>query len=70
MSVKDQWVSPRKQVLNVLTAYRSYGIGNPSSLSSTDGGFTPTASMAILGEKLGTDPRIGQLSCYGLGKEQ
>jgi hypothetical protein len=32
-------------------------------------GFTPTASMAAVGEKLGTDPRIGLLACYGLGRE-
>jgi hypothetical protein len=32
-------------------------------------GFVPTASMVVLGEKLGTDPRIGQLSYYGLGRE-
>jgi hypothetical protein len=29
-------------------------------------GFTPTASLVVLGEKLGTDPRIGQPSCNGL----
>jgi hypothetical protein len=32
-------------------------------------GFAPTASMVVLGEKLGTDPRIGQPSCCGLGRE-
>jgi hypothetical protein len=25
--------------------------------------------MAVLGEKLGTDPQIGQPSCRGLGRE-
>jgi hypothetical protein len=32
-------------------------------------GFTPTASMVVLGEKLGMNPRIDQLSCCGLGQE-
>jgi hypothetical protein len=32
-------------------------------------GFTPTASMAGSGEKLGTDPRIGHPLCYGLCRE-
>jgi hypothetical protein len=32
-------------------------------------GFAPTASTVVLGEKLGTDPRIGQSSYYGLGRE-
>jgi hypothetical protein len=58
ISVKDRWVGPRKQVLNVLIACRRYGSSKPSSLPSTEVDFTPTASMAILGEKLGTDPWI------------
>jgi hypothetical protein len=29
-------------------------------------GFTPTASMAVLREKLGTNPWINQPTCYGL----
>jgi hypothetical protein len=66
VSVKDRWVGPREQVLNVLIACQRYVPGNPSSLSSTEGGFTVTASMAILGEKLGTDLQIGQLTCFGL----
>jgi hypothetical protein len=32
-------------------------------------GFAPTASMVGLGEKLGTDPWIGQPSCCGFGQE-
>jgi hypothetical protein len=43
-----------------------YNPGKPSSLMSTEGGFTPTASMADSGEKLGTDPWISQSSCCGL----
>jgi hypothetical protein len=41
----------------------------PSSLSSTEGDFTPTALIAALGEKLGTNPQIGQLVCCGLCHE-
>jgi hypothetical protein len=32
-------------------------------------GFAPTASMAALGEKLGTDPWMGQLTCCELCQE-
>jgi hypothetical protein len=46
-----------------------YGPSKPSSLTSTKGGFTPTTSMVVLGEKLGTDPQIGQPSCCELGRE-
>jgi hypothetical protein len=56
VSVKDRWVGPREQVLNVLITCRCYGPGKPSSLPSIEGGFTPTASMAGSGEKLSTDP--------------
>jgi hypothetical protein len=31
-------------------------------------GFAPTASMIVLGEKLGMDSRIDQPSCCGLGQ--
>jgi hypothetical protein len=40
--------------------------GKPSSLPSIEGGFTPTASMTGLGEKLGTNLQIGQPTCCGL----
>jgi hypothetical protein len=50
--------------------YRShidvYGPSKPNSLPSSEGGFTPTASMAALGEKLGTDSWIDQSACCGL----
>jgi hypothetical protein len=35
----------------------------------TEGDFTPTASMAGTGEKLGMDPRIGQPARWGLCRE-
>jgi hypothetical protein len=46
-----------------------YGPSKPNSLLSIEGGFTPTASMAGSGEKLGTDMWISQSSCYGLCRE-
>jgi hypothetical protein len=66
VSVKDLWIDPREQVLNVPIACRRYGSSKPSSLPSTEGGFTPTTSMTVLGEKLTMDPRIGQPACCGL----
>jgi hypothetical protein len=66
VSVKDWWVGPHEQVLKVPIACRCYGPGNPSSMLSIEGGFTPTASMTGSREKLGTDPQIGQSSCCGL----
>jgi hypothetical protein len=46
-----------------------YRHSKSSSVTSTEGGFTPTASMADVGEELGTDPWIGQPSCYELCQE-
>jgi hypothetical protein len=57
MSVKDRWVDPREQVLNVPITCQRYGSGKPTSLPLTEGGFTPTASMVVLGEKLGMNCR-------------
>jgi hypothetical protein len=69
VSVQDRWVDPSEQVLNIPIACRSYGLGKPSILQSTEGSFTPTASVTILGEKLSMDPRIGQPACGGLCQE-
>jgi hypothetical protein len=41
----------------------------PSSWLSTGAWLFPTASLAVLGEKLGTDPHTGQPVCCGLGWE-
>jgi hypothetical protein len=53
--------------------YRShagvYGSSKPSSLSSIKDDFTPTVSMAALGEKLSTHLRIGQPACCELCRE-
>jgi hypothetical protein len=46
-----------------------YEPNKPSSLTSIEGGFTPTASMAGSGEKVGTESWIGQSSCCGLCQE-
>jgi hypothetical protein len=46
-----------------------YRPSRPSNLLSIEGDFTPTASMAGSGEKLGMDPWIGQSSCCGLCRE-
>jgi hypothetical protein len=43
VSVKDRWVGPREQVLNVPIACQCYGPSKPSSLPSKESGFTPTA---------------------------
>jgi hypothetical protein len=39
--VKDRWVGPREQVLNVQIGYRWYGPGKPSSLLPTDVWLSP-----------------------------
>jgi hypothetical protein len=46
-----------------------YEPSKPNSMSSTEGDFTPTASMASSGEKLGMDPQISQPLCCGLCRE-
>jgi hypothetical protein len=69
VSVKDRLIDHHEQVLNVPIACRCYGPGKPSSLPSTEAWFFSITSLAVLGEKLGTDPRTGQPSCCGLGQE-
>jgi hypothetical protein len=46
-----------------------YGPSKPNSLSSTEAWLKPTASLVGLGEKLGVDSWIGQLTCCGLCQE-
>jgi hypothetical protein len=46
-----------------------YGPSKPSSRLSTEAWLFPTASLSIVGEKLGTDPRIGQSVRCGLCRE-
>jgi hypothetical protein len=69
VSVKDWWVAPRQQVLNVPIAYRSYGPGKPSSLLLTEAWLKPTTSWLRVGEKLDGVPKIGQPVCRGYSQE-
>jgi hypothetical protein len=69
MSIKDLWVGPCEQVSNVPITCRRYGHGKPSSRLSTEACIFSTALLAIMGEKMGIDPRTGQSACYGLGQE-
>jgi hypothetical protein len=69
VSVKDRWIGPCEQILNVPITCRCYEPGKPSSWLPIEGGFTPTASMAGLGEKLGMDPQISQSAHWGLCRE-
>jgi hypothetical protein len=69
VSVKDRRVAPREQVLNIPITCRYYGSGKTSSWLSIEACFFLTASLAVVGEKLGTDPWIRHpLSC-GLCRE-
>jgi hypothetical protein len=68
-SFKNRWVDPREQVLNVPIACRRFGPISPVAGCQQKVCFAPTASMAILGEKLGRNPWIGQPVCYGLCRE-
>jgi hypothetical protein len=69
VSVKDRWVSPHEQVLNVLIAYWCYGPSRPSSLSMTQAWFKSSTSLVVGGGKLGGDPQIGQSACWGCSRE-
>jgi hypothetical protein len=44
-----------------------YGPSKPSSQLSTEAWLFSTTLLAVVGEKLRTDPWIGWLSCCGLG---
>jgi hypothetical protein len=60
---------PRKQVLNVPIPYQCYGTDKSSSWLSIEACLFPTASLAVVGEKLGTDPQIRRSSSCGLCRE-
>jgi hypothetical protein len=66
VSVKDRWVGLRKQVLNVPITCRCYGPVKPIGCLSIESCLFPTASLAVVGETLGTDPLIRQSSRCGL----
>jgi hypothetical protein len=69
VSVKDRWVGPREQVLNVLIA--SWYMGPISLVACRQQRVTlpPLLQWLPRGEKLGMDPRIGQPSCARLYRE-
>jgi hypothetical protein len=69
VSIKDRWVGIREQVLNVPIACQRYRPDKPSSWLSIEAYIFPTASLAVMGEKLGMDSRTGQSVCCGLGQE-
>jgi hypothetical protein len=56
VSVKDRWVGPHDQVLNVPIVYWCYGHNKLSSLPSTEGGFIFIASMVASGRETGYGP--------------
>jgi hypothetical protein len=69
VSVKNRWVDPREQVLNVPITCWCYGPSKPSSWLSIEASLFPTASLVIVGEKLSTDPQIKQSSSCELCRE-
>jgi hypothetical protein len=69
VSIKDRWVGPHEKVLKVLIACRCYGSGKPSRWLSTEVCLFPTASLAVVEEKLGRDPWIRRSSNCGLCRE-
>jgi hypothetical protein len=56
VSVKDQWIGPREQVLNVLIAYQRYGPGKPSRWLLTEAWLKPTTSLVESGGETGWGP--------------
>jgi hypothetical protein len=69
VSIKDRWVGPRKQVLNVPIVCRWYEPDKPSSWLSTEACLFLTVSLAVVEEKLGTNPWIRWLLSCGLCRE-
>jgi hypothetical protein len=69
VSVNDRCVGLHEQILNVPIACRCYRSGKPSSWLSTEACLFSTASLAVVGEKLGTDLWIRQPSSCGLCRE-
>ncbi len=69
VSIKDWWVGPREQVLNVPIACWWHVPSKPSSSLSTEVWLKITASFVGLWEKLGTDPQIDRPTCWRLCRE-
>jgi hypothetical protein len=70
MAVKDRWVGPASKYS---TYWSHASVMGPASLvvSCQQKLDSPPliASLVIMGEKLGTEPQIGQPSCCGSGRE-
>jgi hypothetical protein len=62
-------LTPASKFLTYRSHAGVYGPSKPSSQLSIEALLFPTASLAVVGEKLGTDPWIGQLACCGLCRE-
>jgi hypothetical protein len=56
VSIKDRWVGPREQVLNVPFTYRWYGPGKPSSRPSTEDCLCPHCFIGWLKRETGYGP--------------
>jgi hypothetical protein len=56
VSVKDRWVGPSRESVEHIDRVLVYGPSKPSSLPSTEGGFTPTASMVTSGRETRYEP--------------
>jgi hypothetical protein len=69
MSIRDRWVAPASKYWTYRSHAGIYGPSKPSSRHQQMLGFVPTASMVGSGEKLDTDPRIGQPAYCGLCRE-
>jgi hypothetical protein len=69
VSIKDRWVGPHEQVMNVPITCWCYGPGKSSSWMSTEAYLFPTASLVVVGENLGTNLRIQRSSSCGLCQE-
>jgi hypothetical protein len=69
VSIKDWWVGPHEQVLNVPIACWWHVPSKPSSSLSTEVWLKITASFVGLWEKLGTDPQIDRPTCWRLCRE-
>jgi hypothetical protein len=69
VSVKDRWVGLREQVLNVSITCWYMGPVSLVGCYQQRVALPPLLSWLPRGEKLGTDLRIGQSSCYRLCQE-
>jgi hypothetical protein len=67
--LRTEWLVPMSKYWTYWSHIGDIVPVNRCSLWPTDAWIFCTASMAVVGEKLGMDPRIGQPVCCGLGRE-